>query len=246
MLHKFLPVRFITLLLALFLALSTHAAPVPKKTVAVVKLDTSKIAVKHFDANTLAKFRKAKDFDYNGEAVGEPTAWDRFWSWLWHVIGNLFRKVPYGGSILKYVLLGLAISLLAYIVFKSIGLDPIQLLRRESAKIAVPYTESLENIHEINFDNEIEKAVAQHNYRLAVRLLYLKCLKQLSDGNLIQWQIDKTNTAYFYELSNPEQKQTFGQLTRQFEYVWYGDFNIDKDTFSNINTLFQNFKKLIP
>ena len=245
MLRKFLPVSFITLLLALFLALGGHAVPA-KKTPAVLKMDTSKITVKHFDANTLTKFRKDKDFNYNGEAVGEPTAWDRFWSWLWHTIGSLFRKVPYGGSILKYVLLGLAISLLAYIVFKSIGLDPIQLLRRESAKIAVPYTESLENIHEINFDNEIDKAVAQHNYRLAVRLLYLKCLKQLSDGNLIQWQIDKTNTAYFYELSNPEQKQTFGQLTRQFEYVWYGDFNIDKDTFSNINTLFQNFKKLIP
>jgi len=94
----------------------------------------------------------------------------------------------------------------------------------------------------MNFDAEIEKAISRHDFRLAVRLLYLKCLKQLSDKELIRWQIDKTNAAYIYELTDPVQKQTFGLLTRQFEFIWYGDFPIDKDTFSKINALFQNFK----
>ena len=116
----------------------------------------------------------------------------------------------------------------------------------EGQKASVPYTESLENIHEINFDDEIEKAISLRNYRVAVRLLYLKCLKQLSDKNLIQWQLDKTNAAYLYELTDPVQKQTFGLLTRQFEYVWYGNFHIDSEAFGDINLLFQNFKKQLP
>jgi hypothetical protein len=119
----------------------------------------------------------------------------------------------------------------------------MRLWRGEAAKVAVPYSESLEDIHGINFDAEVEKALAQHNYRLAVRLLYLKCLKQLSDKNLIQWEIDKTNTAYLYELKNNEQRQIFGLLTSRFEYVWYGNFPINKQAFSDIDLLFQNFKK---
>ena len=117
------------------------------------------------------------------------------------------------------------------------------MIRGGARKVEVPYSESLENIHEINFDEEIEKAVALHNYRLAVRLLYLKCLKQLSDRNLIQWKIDKTNSAYIYELSDPNQRQTFSRLTRQFEFVWYGNFAIDQQAFGNINQMFQDFKK---
>ncbi len=129
-----------------------------------------------------------------------------------------------------------------FVVFKSLGIDPIKLWRGEAKKINFPYSESLENIHEINFDDEIEKTVSQRDYRLAVRLLYLKCLKQLSDTHLIQWQIDKTNSAYIYELTDPLQKQTFGLLTHQFEYIWYGDFPIDQQAFVTINQLFQNFK----
>jgi hypothetical protein len=144
---------------------------------------------------------------------------------------------------LKYLLIGGSIGFLVYIIFKSLGLDPIKLWRGEAAKVAVPYSESLEDIHGIDFDAEVEKALAHHNYRLAVRLLYLKCLKQLSDKNLIQWEIDKTNAAYLYELKNNEQRQIFSVLTNRFEYVWYGNFPINKQAFTDIDLLFQNFKK---
>ncbi len=243
--HKFIPPFVLTLLIALFLV-STKAAPVKKKLPAKVSIDTTKIAVKKFDANAIKKYKRDKEFNYTGEAVGQPSLWERFWNWLWDKILSLFGRIPFIGPIFKYLLLGLAIALLTYVIFRSLGIDAMQLLRGDAKKIDLAYTESLENIHEMNFDAEIEKAISQHNFRLAVRLLYLKCLKQLSDKNLIQWQIDKTNAAYVYELADPVQKQTFGLLTRQFEYVWYGNFFIDKDIFSNINLLFQNFKNHLP
>ena len=111
--------------------------------------------------------------------------------------------------------------------------------------IDIPYSESLENIHQITFDEEIEKALGQRNYRLAIRLLYLSTLKQLNDANFIQWQVDKTNSAYVNELTDAERRQSFSVLTRQFEYVWYGDFFIDGPSFQNINALFQDFKQLL-
>jgi len=238
--HKYIPAFLITLLLTVFLTGQLHAAE--KKMHAIVRTDTSKIEAKQFDAKAINNYHKDKDFNYSGEAVGQPSFWERFWNWLWGKIMRLFGKVPFAGSFLKYLFLALAITLLVYIIFKSLGIDAMQLLRGESKKLDLPYSESLENIHEMNFDAEIEKAISLHDFRLAVRLLYLKCLKQLSDKELISWQIDKTNAAYIYELTDPAQKQTFGLLTRQFEFIWYGNFSIDKDTFSKINSLFQNFK----
>jgi hypothetical protein len=239
--YKLFPVALFTLLLSLFLLSSALA--VIKNPPEKERTDTSKIHVKKFDSNALNKFKADKDFNYNGESTGEPTLWDRFWSWLWDVISRLFGSIPHGGSIVKYVLLALCVTFLVYVIFKSIGIDPIKLFQGGASKINIGYSESLENIHEINFDDEVEKAISQHNYRLAVRLLYLRCLKQLSDTNLIKWEIDKTNSTYIFELTDPEKKEIFGTLTRQFEYVWYGDFAIDKQAFSNINQLFQNFKK---
>jgi len=235
----------VVIFLCAFLGVSKTFAAV-KKMPAKVSIDTAKITVKNFNSTALKKFSEDKDFNYHGQAIGTPSVWERFWNWVWQKLSSLFNGIPHGGSIFKYSLLALAVAGLIYIVFKALGVDVMQLFRGEAKKIEVPYTESLENIHEINFDAEIEKAISQHNYRLAVRLLYLRCLKQLSDKNLIHWQLDKTNAAYLYELTDAEQQQTFGVLTRQFEYVWYGDFFIDSQAFNSINLLFQNFKKQLP
>jgi len=223
------------------------AVHIANKVPARLIIDTSKIQAKQFNANAINKYKADKEFDYTDNAgAGMPSFWHRFWHWVWEKLFGWLRRSPYAGSVIEYIFLAAGIALLIFVIFKSLGIDPIQLFRGESRKINVPYTESLENIHEINFDAEIEKAIAQNNFRLAVRLLYLKCLKQLSDSQLINWQIDKTNAVYLNELTDPNQKQTFGLITRQFEYVWYGNFTIDKQAFGNISQLFQNFKKLLP
>jgi len=226
----------------LFFSTATAA---PKKTKALrLNIDTAAINLQKFDKHAIDKFRSDKDFDYRGNGVGsEPTLWDRFWAWFWEKISSGFA---HGGSILLYTLLALFVAFLIYIILKAAGIDPTRLLKGSSQQVSLPYTESSENIHAINFDEEIEKAISQHNFRLAVRLLYLKCLKQLSDTSLINWQIDKTNSIYLYELGDSPQRGPFSILTRQFEYVWYGNFPIDQQAFTNIFSLFQDFKKQLP
>jgi hypothetical protein len=147
--------------------------------------------------------------------------------------------------IVKYVALSAAVAGIVFAIFKMIGVDLSFLFRRKSKAVPIPYSESLENIHDINFDGAIEEAISKHNYRLAVRLLYLKCLKQLSDASLIKWQPEKTNNSYLNELADADQKAVFGSLTRRFEYVWYGEFPIDEQAFSRINLQFQEFKSKI-
>jgi hypothetical protein len=196
----------------------------------------------------LRSYSKQPEFNYNEVEEG-PSLWTRFWRWFWHLFDFLkIKATPSGGFlnvllfILKYLFIILGIAAIIVIIFRLAGMDLLNILRRKPRSTDLAYSESVENIHEIDFDAEIEKAVAVHNYRLAVRMLYLKCLKQLSDASLITWMPEKTNSAYINELNNTEQQFSFKVLTRQFEYVWYGNFAVDDNVFLNINQLFQKFK----
>ncbi len=217
----------------------------------VIKVDTSNITVRHFDSVALKHYSKLPEFSYQQSNEG-PSLWTRFWRWFW----NLFERSAsskQGGKfiqvllyILKYlILIGGAIGLI-FLITKLLGIDMIKLFRRKSASATLPYSEYFEDIHAISFDEELEDAVNKKNYRLAVRLLYLQCLKVLSDQDLINWQPDKTNSAYINELQNHEKSLDFALLTRQFEYVWYGEFAIDNTIYKQIESLFQTFNNKRP
>ncbi|WP_345950551.1 DUF4129 domain-containing protein [Mucilaginibacter sp. PAMB04274] len=246
--------RFLYLLLLLFIPFATVKAGQPVKLVpiaktkakAVLRTDSSVVQVRHFDAAQLARLKQKPDFRYDEEASG-PSLWTRFWRWFWHLFTMpKFRpETNILFTVLKYFFIALGIAAIAFIILRLVGVDVTGLFKRKPADASVPYEETLENIHEINFDTDIDKAIAQHNYRLAVRLLYLRSLKQLNDAGLINWQIDKTNAAYIEELTNPEQREAFTVLTRQFEFVWYGEFMINNSAFQNISALFGNFKQTL-
>lgn len=232
-------------LILLTAATPASAQPKVKKAPLVLKTDTGQVQVHHFNANSINEYRNQADFQYQ-ETVPQESWWDRFWRWFW----SLFKPVKTskrGVSLfmtgLKYLFIISGIAAIAFIILRVMGVDMATLFRRKPKVAEMPYSEVFENIHEINFDTELENVLAQHNYRLAIRLLYLKSLKQLNDAGLINWQLNKTNSAYIAELQNAERRQEFSQLTRQFEYAWYGEFAIDAQVYQNINTLFVNFKK---
>lgn len=209
------------------------------KSKTILRKDSSQLAIRTFDENAIKKYRTQRDFKYDDVAPQSESLWDRFWRWFWRIISGIFSG-KIAGSLIKYVLTGVIIILAAYIIIKLIGLD-YKLFVRKSKTVVIPFEENLENIHEIDFDEQIEKAILSLNYRLAVRLLYLKTLKQLSDLGLIAWQLEKTNQTYVRELSDDLKKEDFAALTYQFEYIWYGDFFIDKGSFKKINDSFTHF-----
>lgn len=221
----------------------------PKPAPAVLHTDSSQLRLTHFNNARLARLKERPEFRYGEKEVG-PSLWTRFWRWFWHLFDDLELRpngdaMSYVALFLKYLFIALGVATLIFIILRVAGVDVSGLFKRKPADASVPYAETLENIHEINFDTDIEAAIAQHNYRLAVRLLYLKSLKQLNDAGLIHWQIDKTNTAYIDELKNPDQREAFTILTRQFEFIWYGEFTINGQVFQNIKTLFANFKQTL-
>ncbi|MFD0794556.1 DUF4129 domain-containing protein [Mucilaginibacter litoreus] len=240
--------RLLFIVVFLFTCCICFAAPdtLVKKKPAILRQDSSLVNVRHFDTTALAQYKKLPEFTYNDSYEG-PSLWTRFWRWFWSLFD--FKKLNASRHptfwtwffiILKYAIITGGAAALVFLILKLAGLD-VNVFRRKP-KASLEYSEQAENIHEIDFENDISNAVSTGNYRLAVRLLYLKSLKQLSDNGLINWQINKTNTHYVNELTDPALRDTFKTLTYQFEYIWYGDFNINKDIYNRISNLFNSFK----
>lgn len=92
-----------------------------------------------------------------------------------------------------------------------------------------------------DYDRLISQAVTNSNFRLATRYLYLKTLYLLSDLNLITISPDKTNYQYIREMSNHRSYRDFVSLTSNYEYVWYGKFDIDKTLYQRVENEFKNY-----
>lgn len=226
----------------------------PKHEKAILKNDTSVVTLRHFDEAALKAYSKNPEFQYN-EPTTDLSVWARFWRWFWALITTIwdwfislfdFKALTRLGifwQIVKLLILAAGLAALVFFILKSMGINMLGIFRKKPATAPIPYSEFFEDINTIDFDAEIESAVSKHNYRFAVRLLYLKSLKQLSQAELIAWQIDKTNSTYINELVNEEQRTAFKLLTRQFEYVWYGDFLIDQPVYKTIDLSFNDFNK---
>jgi hypothetical protein len=82
------------------------------------------------------------------------------------------------------------------------------------------------DIFSIEYESELQTAVAQKNFRLAVRLQYLQTLVLLASKGLLQYKEESTNSDYLLQVYNTPHYALFKKLTLHFEYAWYGQFEV--------------------
>lgn len=100
-----------------------------------------------------------------------------------------------------------------------------------------------EDIFAINYQKEIDKAADRGDYRLAIRLMYLRLLKNMSERNIIQYKQDKTNFDYLMQLHQTSYYQDFFKVTRHYEYSWYGKFEVSSEAYSRVRNEFDLLDK---
>ena len=176
------------------------------------------------DAARLQDLRSQRAFQYEEPlARAEQSAWDAFWARVWRAIANWLSSRSYS-HFWRWVFYALFLGVGVYVVLKLLQLDLTAMLGRTPRRANLAYDTATENIHEVDFATRLAEAEEAGNWRLAVRLGYLQLLKGLTDRGLILWQPDKTNHAYLAELPVTGTLRTdFRELTRQFEFVWYGE-----------------------
>lgn len=94
-----------------------------------------------------------------------------------------------------------------------------------------------------NIDGIIQQAINNHDYRSAIRFMYLKTLQQLHERQLIRFHANATNLDYINQMHRQKEGGQFKLLTHIYEYVWYGEFQPTEQQFERIKT---NFNLIIP
>ena len=94
-----------------------------------------------------------------------------------------------------------------------------------------------------NIRERIDAAVRNGDYRLATRLLYIDTLQWLDQLQLIRYKADSTNQEYVQQMDRTPRGRAFRQLTRVFDYVWYGQFPVSREKFEVIRENFKSFNK---
>lgn len=96
-----------------------------------------------------------------------------------------------------------------------------------------------------DYTHLITQSILNKDYRLATRYLYLQSLQKLMIAGAISYTLDKTNHQYLVELNDKPYNRAFAALTLQYEYAWYGEFNMDEPRFIAIQKMFTSFNKQV-
>ena len=175
------------------------------------------------DAARLRVLRQQREFTYVEVLPEAPSAWELFWRRIGQALREWLSGRSYQGF-WRWVCYALIIGAGVFVVLKLLEIDVTGIFGRSSRPGPLAYDTLGEDIHAVDFQARLAEAEAAGNYRLALRLGYLQLLKHLADQGLIRWQPDKTNHAYLAELPpTGPLRPAFRELTRQFEYVWYGE-----------------------
>lgn len=100
-----------------------------------------------------------------------------------------------------------------------------------------------EDIHEVDLESLLKNAIAQKEFRLAIRYYYLSVLKELSTKKIIDYHKDKTNSEYLFEIENAKLRKEFSYLSYVYTYVWYGEFSVDEEKFKVVENKYKSFLK---
>ena len=182
------------------------------------------------DSAQIAQWQTQQDFDYSRELAGGGMT---FTEWMMAQINELLRDLFGQAWRSDYTWWGLAI---VGAVVVGIGIwyvwrfHPGLFMRQKDEQA---YEEMEDTIYGIDFDAIISQALGREDYREAIRMIYLRTLKALSDSQQIDWQPFKTPSQYVREFD----AAAFRTLTSHFLRVRYGYFEATRQLCDEVEQL---------
>ena len=140
--------------------------------------------------------------------VAEDSSYDFF-----DALSRFFASLPW---VVYAVLAVILVAFIVYWLFRSGMLHAGGLRKRETVVV--------DDIYEIDYDKEMQAALADSDYIELVRLVYLRTLRVLDEEGRITWRIYKTPSEYSMELGSA----SFVSMTNHFLRVRYGRFGADR------------------
>ncbi len=220
--------------------------------IAGIRIDSTEVAQKKFDQKVLESFKTQDDFNYTFKPV-EKNVFEKMWAWLGRVVKRMLSFIfddigPAVGVLaaivkaIPWIVLGLLLFFILKFFLKVNTRNATDVLETVPS---IQLTNDEELINNLQLNELIAQAIQEKDYRLAVRFYYLLILQKLTDKELIVWQQEKTNEDFIREVAKLKIASDFTEITRLYDFVWYGNFEINEPEFLKATTLFNTLKNKI-
>jgi hypothetical protein len=205
-----------------------------------VKYDSSNIALKQPTTQKEKEIFSDPKLNYKQKYEQTPGLLDRFWEWL---LEKLFGKATFNDRInaermVYWLIVITALVIMILLLRKS---ELVSLIKPKGKGMAFNFNDITEDLNTIDFDARIKAAESENDYRTAIRWHYLKALFILDKKQFIAFANHKTNFDYLYELKTPAYQNGFKEISKIYEYLWYGEFEANEEKYKNYVSDFTTF-----
>lgn len=206
----------------------------------ILIIDFSEITI---SKPTLQQEKKVFDdnqLHYNVNTKYEPGFFDRFLNWLSRLIfgDNNYDNLVLTRKTIMWIIIVISIGVVIWLLTKT---DLTRLIKPESKMTSFNFNELTDDLSTINFDKMITESEKNNDLRSAIRWHYLRTLFLLEKNNYLTFEPSKTNIDYKNDLKKTPFQNDFVALSRIYEYVWYGKFEIDQIKYQEFNKEFAQF-----
>lgn len=205
--------------------------------------DQSEVNLVYFEKGFQQKYSNNKDFIYES-LVKDHGGWQKFKQrlvrWYERIFG--FKTSEDANKAIDMTIYILSILLTIFVVYLIVRAlmneEGNWAFGRSSDKKIIQYDVIEQNIHTTDFERLIHESEKNGEQRLIIRYYYLWLLKLLSEKEIIEWDIEKTNSDFQNEIQDATMKADFSYLSYLYDYIWYGEFDIDQTIFDKAKIAF--------
>jgi hypothetical protein len=146
-------------------------------------------------------------------------------------------------KIIGYIAIGFILAGIVYLIIKNTTTTTGTPKRKTD--LFDTLTKAIDDINQVDLDKWLKQALESDNLKAAIRVYFLITLRNLQDAGLVKYQKDKTNRDYIFEMANKPHAEQFREVTQTYEWVWYGDQEIDKQQFDVLQSTFVNMNNQV-
>ncbi len=187
-----------------------------------------------------------------------PSWWKRFMDWLGEKLKELFKRereptqppTAFSGAsgagaanVLVVLVIGLVLAVLAAVLLRALGKRQqeesaqLEVSTLDSAALAQDPMSALARPPE-GWAHLADELAARGEYREAVRSLYLALLSRLHREGAILYDSTLSNWDYLRQFKGRrEWLPPFRELTRRFDFTWYGNLPVGPDGYRDFRAL---------
>ena len=213
----------------------------------VIAIDSSTTLYERSINDNLTEKYNGDNFNYDTKTGESLNLLTRFINWVSRGLKNVFGvNIPPRTleviQYLIYVLMGIGAI---YLLVKLVINEKFSFIFSKKAKTIFDIDLAEQHIESLDLDKLLDTALAQKDYRLAIRYHFLKTLKKLSQQDIIEWHFDKTNSDYQNEIKEQNLQYGFKEIAYIYDYIWYGEQPINEVKYDTAKARFVAMNNLI-